>query len=330
MALVCSANKARIQGVVNVALDGKHLVIGVDGGGTKTEAALVHKERGILAEGLFPSTNIHSNPHDQVREALRAIVHDLAAKAGVPVDAIDGMCLGMAGADRPADKTVLTEMLNPHVAPTTKILIVNDAVVAMEAVLKRLHGILLIAGTGSICLGYREEQTVRCGGWGHFLADEGSGYMLGLSALRAIMENHDQRMPDTTLTKRILGELKLNSPTDLVGWIYLGKNGKTEVAALSRIVHDEGTAGDPVARQILDREAGRLVEIVEPVYRRLFGATGESTELALWGGNLLNAALYQSLFLKKLEATGLPVKPVIDLKARAVLGAATHAFNMLG
>lgn len=312
-----------------MALNGKRLVIGVDGGGTKTEAALVHEEKGVLAEGLFASTNIHSNPHEQVREALRAIVTELTAKAGVGIEALDGMCLGMAGADRPADKAVLTEMLRPHVADSTKLLIVNDAVVAMEAVLKRLHGILLIAGTGSICLGYRNGVTVRCGGWGHLLADEGSGYKIGLSALRAIMESHDTRIGQTVLTQRILDELKLSSPTDLVGWIYLGKNGKTEIAALSRIVHDEATAGDAIARRILEHEAGELVAIVGPVYQRLFAESGERAPLALWGGNLLNAALYQSLFLDRLKASGIPVDPVIDKTARAVLGAATHGFNQL-
>lgn len=312
-----------------MALDGKRLVIGVDGGGTKTEAVLFHEERGILADGLFPSTNPHSNPHDQVQAAMKAIVTELPQRAGVDAASIDGVCFGMAGADRPADKALLTGMIEPHIPATTRIVIVNDAVVAMEAVLKRLHGLLLIAGTGSICLGYRNGETVRCGGWGHFLADEGSGYRIGLKALQAILKAHDMREPATSLTDRILGELKLSQPTDLIAWTYLGKNGKTEVAALSRLVHEEADRNDGVAVRILAEEADALMEIVEPAYRRLFGIHDETADLALWGGNLLNAVRFQGMFLQRLRASGLKLNPVIDKSARAVLGAAQHMLHQL-
>jgi N-acetylglucosamine kinase-like BadF-type ATPase len=313
-----------------LALNGKRIVIGVDGGGTKTEGAIVEEGGRILAEGLFPSTNPHSNPHDQVRDALARLVSELCAKANVVPAQLDGICLGMAGADRPADQELLTGMIRPHLSENSKLVIVNDAVVAMVAVLKRLHGILVIAGTGSICLGYdgATGERVRAGGWGHFLGDEGSGYMLGLRALRSIMYSYDQRIPKTTLTDRILGELKLSSPTDLVGWIYLGKNGKTEVAALSRLVHEEAENGDAIAQQILETEAAALTELVVPVYRRLFGGSGSRVELALWGGNLLNTKRYRELFTEKVAATGLPVDPVVR-DARAVLGAATHMLNSL-
>lgn len=310
--------------------NGKRMVIGVDGGGTKTAAALYVEGEGIIAEGQFPSTNPHSNSEEQVRSALGNLVMELVQKGKVEKKAIDGICLGMAGADRPADKAFLEKIIREHIAPETRLLIVNDAVVAMVAVLKRLHGILLIAGTGSICLGYNESSgtSTRCGGWGHLLADEGSGYAIGLSALKAIMCAYDEREKPTSLTTRILAELNLNSPTDLVGWIYMGKNGKTEIAALARIIHEEDEKGDEVAQHILNHQADLLVEIVEPVYRRLFSQTNERAKLALWGGNLLHATRYQKTFLNKLANSGLNVEPVVQ-DERAVIGAAVHMLNHL-
>ncbi|CAN5233860.1 N-acetylglucosamine kinase [soil metagenome] len=313
-----------------MSVDGKKLVIGVDGGGTKTSGALYLDGKGIIAEGNFPSSNPHSNSEDHVRDALGTMVKTLVEQGKVQVDQIDGVCMGMAGADRPADKGFLERIIREFIQPQTKLIIVNDAVVAMVAVLKKLHGILLISGTGSICYGYNAhtDTSTRCGGWGHLLADEGSGYKIGLAALQAIMHSYDEREAKTSLTDRILGDLQLKSPTDLVGWIYMGKNGKTEIAALSRIVHEEDEKGDEVSHKILNEQADTLVEIVVPVYRRLFGVTNEEAQLALWGGNLLNARRYQQTFLSKLEKTGLNLKPVMK-DGRAVMGAIHHMLNHL-
>ena len=318
-----------------MALDGKRLVIGVDGGGTKTAACLFQEGKGIIAEGLFGSTNPHSTPEKDVRQAFSDVVSTLMQKSGIQRDQIDGICMGMAGADRPADRAFLEPIMRSHIADHTKLLIVNDAVVAIVGVLKKLHGILVIAGTGSICLGYNEKtsQVMRCGGWGHILADEGSGYTIGLEALKAIMHAHDLRAEQTVLTERILGELKLSAPPDLIGWTYMEKdgkrNGKPEIAALSRFVHDAAPEGDAVAQRILATQAQACVDIIVPVYKRLFGETGEKAQLALWGGNLLNGKHYQGLFLDRIKATGLPFEVVIDEKAQAMEGAAVHMLNNL-
>jgi N-acetylglucosamine kinase-like BadF-type ATPase len=314
-----------------VSSNQKRIVIGVDGGGTKTSAVVMDQDRNILAKGTFPGTNPHSNSEDHVRTVLAKLIPELLSQAGLTKQDIDGVCMGMAGADRPADKEFITRLMVPNLAERTKLLIVNDAVVAMVAVLKRLHGILVIAGTGSICLGFHEnkESSVRCGGWGHLLADEGSGYMIGLEALKAIMHAHDQRRPATSLTDRILKELGLSGPSDLVGWIYMGRNGKTEIAALSRIVHEEADKGDQVSLNILKHQASELIEIIIPVYTRLFAPEGkEPVEVALYGGNLLNAKTFQGIFLDGLKGTGLPLVPVIR-DEEAVTGAAIHMLNHL-
>lgn len=313
-----------------MALDGKKLVIGVDGGGTKTAAVLYREDGVVLAEGTFPSTNPHSNKPEAVRAALKDLVETMVREGKVPLDAIDGIGMGMSGADRPADKGFLEGITREYIAPSTKIIIVNDAVVAMVAVLKRLHGILLIAGTGSICYGYngKTNTSTRCGGWGHLLADEGSGYLIGLEALRHVLSAHDERTPKTSLTERVLTELKLAGPTDLIGWTYMQGNGKTEVAALSRLVHEEADKGDAIANAILMKQASLLLELTEVVYRRLFLASGERAQLALWGGNLQHAKRYQELFLERLKMSGLNVEPVIR-DEKAVMGAAQHMLNHL-
>lgn len=306
------------------------LSIGIDGGGTKTLGVLMDGTGRILAEASSGGTNPHSNPRAVVSGSLKAIVDELLREASVAADKLDAICLGMAGVDRPADKEFVEGIVREVVPAATKLVIVNDAVVAMVAVLGRLHGLLVIAGTGSICYGFNGNRGVeaRCGGWGHLLADEGAGYQIGLAALRAAMHAFDGRGPETALTKKLLRTLELKVPTDLIGWTYLSGTGKAEIAALSRLVHEADGEGDAVAGAILEEQARLLAEIVAPVYRKLFDGT-ERAPLALWGGNILNAKRYQARFCRLIEATGLPLD--ITMKdARAVEGAARHGLNALG
>lgn len=312
-----------------MANTGQRIVIGVDGGGTKTHGVLYREDGTVLAEGHFPSSNPHSNPEDAVRGALHGLIDSLLKEGAVGLSSLGGICLGMAGCDRPADKAFIEKIVRERLGQEKPVVIVNDAIVAIVAVLKKLHGILVISGTGSICFGFNEAkgENARCGGWGHILADEGSGYKIGLQGLIKILHAHDGRGPATSLTEKILGGLHLNNPTDLIGWTYMGGNGKTEIAALARYVHEEAKSGDAVAAQILDDQAAELVSIVTPVYRRLFD--GEKAELALWGGNLIHVEPYRRRFLSQLEKCGLNIEPIIR-DEQAVIGAAQHMLNNLG
>ncbi|MEO8376301.1 MAG: ROK family protein [Candidatus Sumerlaeota bacterium] len=313
-----------------MALSGKKLVMGVDGGGTKTNGVLMEEGGRVLAKTTVGSTNPHSNPEPKVREALHALVENLLRDGNAKLENIDGICMGMAGADRPADRAFLERIIREKIGDTLKLIIVNDAVVAMVAVLGKLDGILVIAGTGSICYGFNERgESTRAGGWGHILADEGSGYAIGLSALKAILRAYDQRTAPTSLTERVLSELRLNAPPDLVGWTYMGNNGKTEIAALSRLVHEEAERGDRIASNILQHQAEELTDIVSAVYKRLFTSRDGDVQLALWGGNLLNVEKYQKRFMDGVKASGFPLQPVIRHDAEAVNGAARHALNNL-
>ncbi len=313
-----------------MTIDGKRIVIGVDGGATKTNAALCDEAGTVLSRGQFPSSNPHSASEDHVRNALHSAVETLTREAKVPIESVDGICLGMAGADRPADKSFLDKIIREKVGKDMPVVIVNDAIIAQVAVLGRLHGILVISGTGSICFGFNEDtgKRSRAGGWGHLLDDEGSGYMIGLSALRAVLRSYDGLIPETSLTQAVVEELKLNDPTDLVGWTYMQGNGKTEIAALAPLVEREAERGDAAALGIFDRQAADLAVLVRPVYERLFAPGGEKVSIALWGGNLLHCAPYRERFLKGVDSLNLPLEPVIK-EAEAVLGAAKHMINEL-
>ncbi len=307
-------------------------VIGIDGGGTKTLGLLLRDDERQLARTTAPSTNIHAVPHDEVRQTLQDMLSTLCAESGVrPVD-LSCVCLGMAGCDSPGDRATIEGFLRPVLGPETKIVMVNDAIVAMRAVLKRMHGLLLIAGTGSICFGWNERtgESARSGGWGHLLADEGSGYRIGMEAMKAILRAVDGRGRATGLHGAIMAHLGLEEPRQILQFVYGERGTKANVANLARFVMEQDAAGDGVAGAILDAEAAALVELLVPVYPKLFTEEDGNVPLGLWGGNLVHVERYRARFLRLLEASGLPLDPIIDPEADAVLGAARHGLIEAG
>jgi N-acetylglucosamine kinase-like BadF-type ATPase len=306
-------------------------VIGVDGGGTKTLGLLMDDQGRELARESVGSSNIHAIAHKEVETVLRTLVQTLCARAGVEIAQLDGICLGMAGCDSPADREVLQGFLRPILSAKTELTIINDAIVAARAVLGRLHGLLLIAGTGSICFGWNDEKDTqaRCGGWGHLLADEGSGYMIGMEALRAVLRSVDGRGPKTVLADRLLAHMEVAEPRGILQIVYGPKGTKAYIAGLSRFVMEADEEGDAVAARILDTQAAELVRLVLPVYEKLFRPEEGETPLGIWGGNLVHAGNYRRRFLDDLAECGLPIKPVMAPDADAVFGAARHALSVL-
>ncbi|MEQ8819350.1 MAG: BadF/BadG/BcrA/BcrD ATPase family protein [Sumerlaeia bacterium] len=313
-------------------------VLGVDGGGTKTVGAIMNGDGQMLAREVFPSSNPHSNDRAAVADVLQTLVSSLCERARITPADIDAVCMGLAGCDSPKEREMITGLVAPALDPRTRLLIVNDAVVAMVAVLGELHGILVIAGTGSICLGHHRAtgRTTRAGGWGHLLSDEGSGYLIGLGALQAVMRAFDGRGESTSLTARVFDRLECKEARDIITWTYRDAAFKTRIAALSPLVMEEDEKGDAVAGAILDTEAAKLAECVESVHRRMFGAEAPEDEgsdspvkIGLWGGNLVHGKRYRERFVKLLADSALPVVPVVDQQAEAVLGACRHAINSM-
>jgi N-acetylglucosamine kinase-like BadF-type ATPase len=142
----------------------------------------------------------------------------------------------------------------------TSALVVNDALIALEAGIGSAPGIVIVAGTGSIAYGRDGAGRAACaGGWGHLLGDEGSGYWLGRQALHAVVRASDGRGPATTLTARLFAHFGITQSRDLVHEVYYRLSQPSAIAALSGIVHTAAADGDAVASGILDAAAEELV-----------------------------------------------------------------------
>ncbi len=295
------------------------LLLGLDGGGSKTLALLADAAGRVMGRGAAGSSNYQNIGAEAAWAALDAAIAAAFADAGMTPGPVAAVCLGLAGVDRPEDRALFEGWAAGRFGAAA-VIIANDAEIVLAAGTPAGWGVALISGTGSIVFGRHPSGAMaRAGGWGHILGDEGSGYAIGLAALRAVMAAFDGRGPATALTEAVLAHWGLASPTDLVGRVYRQGADTSEIAALARLVDAAAAAGDGVALEIL-RQAGRdLALTVEAVVRRL--ALPAPTPTALAGGVVVHGRQARAAFLAAAAERHLaldPVTPVVEPAQGAV------------
>ncbi|MBI4409618.1 MAG: hypothetical protein HY561_07905 [Gemmatimonadetes bacterium] len=256
--------------------------IGIDGGATRA-TALVTDETGRELARLGGGAGIVKAASPAAgAQALASLAAKALSAAGAASPAA-GLCCALAGAGREPERDAMrTALYAAGVA--RRVSVVTDAEAAIQDALGTGPGILIIAGTGSIGWGRGDDgQTVRVGGWGELLGDEGSGYAIGLAGLRAAARAVDGRGPATPLLEQLLAETKVKAPEGLIAWVEQAS--KADVAALAPRVLAAASQGDEVARALGAQAARDLVDHAAALHRRL-SPWREAPLVALAGGLL--------------------------------------------
>jgi glucosamine kinase len=255
-------------------------VIGIDAGGTKTVCQLADGRGQVIAETRAGGANLQAMGELEVEKVLYQVMQDaLGERAIVPA----AICLGIAGVDRPDDAAAVRGIMR-RIGFQARVLVVNDALVALEAGAPGQAGVVIISGTGSIAYGRNSAgDAARAGGWGYVLGDEGSGYWIGRAALRAVLREADQRGPETALTPLLLTYFGIAAAQGLLHEVYSGSLRPSAIGALAQSVEAAFREGDPAAIGILRGAAGELEESGLSVARRL-GLIGERFTFVLSGG----------------------------------------------
>jgi N-acetylglucosamine kinase-like BadF-type ATPase len=240
-------------------------VVGIDAGGTKTLCLAADADGRILAEARGPGANLQAAGATAVEKVLRQVIRSVVADGSSP----SAICVGMAGVDREDEGATIREIVG-RISPASRVVVANDALIALVAGAHDAPGIVVIAGTGSIVYGRNSRgEAARAGGWGHILGDEGSGYWIGREALTAVMRAADGRGPSTGLTEEILAQFSADDVSRLPRLVYGLELPRMRVAALGPVVQRASARGDAVARGILDRAADELTLGVRSVASRL-------------------------------------------------------------
>jgi N-acetylglucosamine kinase-like BadF-type ATPase len=255
-------------------------VLGIDAGGTKTVCLLADAHGAILAEARGGGANLQASGELEAEKVLHDVMDRALAERDVRPDAI---CLGIAGVDRPRDADAARSIMR-RIGFKSRVLIVNDALVALTAGVGDAPGVVIIAGTGSIAYGRDGNgRAARAGGWGYLLGDEGGGFWIGRSALAAVVRQFDQRGPATLLTDMVLDHMHLASPTELIHAIYDRGIQRLAIGGIAPVVQQALERGDVVAADIVKRATGELAAAATAVIQRL-EMRGDQFSIVLAGG----------------------------------------------
>ena len=299
-----------------------NLVLGIDGGGTKTLAWLAAAEGDAapLGVGLGGPGNFQAVGVEAALANLSASIDAAFADAKLQRGPVAAAVVGLAGSDREENRKILADWASVRNL-SHRFRVVNDALPIVAAGSPEGWGIGLISGTGSLCFGQTADgRQARSGGWGYLFGDEGSAYALGVAGLRAAAKAADGRGPKTRLLEGFLKHFQISSPADLVRAAYPLAGDRAQIASLASIVSEAAARSDGVAQAIFDTAAAELAAMVRAVAQSL-DLDGATFPLALTGGVLCaNATLRRSLeeHLQRLDLTPEPVTTVEQPVAGAV------------
>lgn len=243
-------------------------VIGIDGGGTKTEICISDREKNILLRFQGGAINYNGQSETAVSDNIQNIFQTIRSEGFLPEDCLR-ICIGVAGISNPIVKSRILNQVQGF-GFQCSIKIVGDQVTALAGALNNLPGIILIAGTGSVCYGKDIDGVqYRAGGYGHIVDDAGSGYAIARDILAAVVRAQDGRGEKTVLTELIYDYLNLSSIQDLIGFLYDPSRSKKEIARLSVLISAAYSLGDKVAIHIVNQTADDLIDLAGAVLKQM-------------------------------------------------------------
>ncbi len=298
------------------------VVLGIDGGGTNTRAAIVADGK-MVGSGQSGSIKRLRVGAEAAEANLQAVLKEVFAQSGVKD--INAACCGVASASMPGIMEWITAVFDDFGVDRSEV--VGDHVIALDAAFQGGPGILQIAGTGSNCVGRAPDGSLEtAGGWSSRLGDEGSGYWIGVNSIRRALHALDREEPCQVIPT----VSKIWGTKDMDEFIDLGDGTPgPDFAALAPAINALAEAGDAVAVGVLRQAAADLVGfilLVRAKLRRKHHIAGEVP--VAWTGSVIEKmAIVREGFFAGLHE-GAPEMPVGKEEVVALKGALWRAERM--
>jgi glucosamine kinase len=299
-------------------------VLGIDGGGTRTRASIVDGEQ-VLAfaeDGSIKRLRVGATAAEA---NLRALLKDVFEQAAL--NGVKAASAGVASSSMPGVKEWITAVFKDFGVERSEV--VGDEVIALDGAFKGGPGILQIAGTGSNCIGRAPDGgRESAGGWSSRLGDEGSGYWIGLHAVRRALNALDREDPTRIL--EVVGEIWGTKTIDEL--VNLGDSTPgPDFAALAPAINELAEAGDAVALGVLQQAALDLVASVLLVRSKLRRKHNLTKEVPVaWIGSVVGKSrLVREQFFAGLHASA-PEMPIREMEVAGIEGAVWRAQQLAG
>jgi N-acetylglucosamine kinase-like BadF-type ATPase len=297
-----------------------HFFLGVDGGKSSTTALIGDASGRVAGHGQSgPSNHVgEAEGRAKFTSAIEGCVSAACAQVGIDFasTAFESACLGFSGG--PADKeAILHEILNCR-----RMIVTDDALIALSGATAGEPGSIVIAGTGSIAFGRnRAGKTARAGGWGYIFGDEGSGFDIARQALRAALRHEEGWGPATALREMLLLETGSSGVNDALHRLYTSEFPRPRIASLAKAVDRVAAEGDAVAIRLLESAAQQLATLAAAVRGQLF-SPDEPARVGYIGGVFRSARVLERFrVLVELESSNRVAPPLYGPAAGALIEA---------
>lgn len=302
-------------------------VIGIDGGGSKAVGALADLDGTVHESFRMDPIRFHDAHLDRIGDLLRRATVGLLERVRAAKDELSGLCVGISGLYRAEDWHALSAQL-ASLELGHPPLVVKQQLIGLVGGILSDTGINVIVGEDGMVLGKGTRGKVcEVGGYGPLLSEEGGAHSLGRNALRAVLRAQEEREPPTSLTAKILRRLRLRQVEEIGRWIEEEGRDIGRMTALADLVFEAWAEGDGVARNIAERSAQDLAEMVHHIYTRA-GFPGR-TEVVLTGPLFDRHPLYFELTSGRIKVM-LPQVEVIRPRMDPVIGALLYAMAQAG
>lgn len=231
------------------------------------------------------------------RESLLTAIRDACAPATVKTSDIRRVCVGGSGAARPEVAAFVRRVVGE--IASCEVLVVGDMETTMYAAFEDGPGVVVIAGTGSIAYGRNAQgKTLRAGGWGFAVSDEGSGQWIGRTAVSEGLRARDEGR-SSTLLDAVTDRWRVEGVEELVRTA----NGTPppNFSDLFPVVTHQSDSHDDVACQVLKRAGAELSELVKIVIGRLFAGV-DGVRVAMSGGVFRESPIVRDVFYNEVRA----------------------------
>ena len=267
--------------------------LGIDGGGTKTTAAVSDEKGNIITKKVGKTINFYSVGMDKARENLLEVIEEIYKETGEIT--FESVFVGCSALDREADAETLTRLCGGIRA--NRIKMDSDLYVALKSVENAFCPCVAICGTGSMAIGEDEQGNIKFkGGWGHIIGDEGSGYVIAVNALKccAIFDDSGEESPLLESAKEYFGVEDFRQAIDK---IYSPDTSKDVLAGFAQNVQKVAEEGDVFAQSVIVNEAHNFARTVFS----LLGEIEKCSVLALYGGVFQHNGLFRDTFTEDIN-----------------------------
>jgi N-acetylglucosamine kinase-like BadF-type ATPase len=265
----------------------ENLYLGIDGGGTKTEFAVVSASGSVLKRIIKPGCNPNDIGFEKAAEIITSGINEII----IEYPTVKSIFCGIAGSSTGNFREKLCAILN-KMHPKVETKIQSDAV-NLFAICDQAD-IALISGTGSVALVKSGTGYKRLGGWGYLFDRAGSGFDIGCDAIRVALAKVDGLTEENLVTKYVEEQLGTDAKQS-INQLYA--DGRDRIASFSQCVFKAAQENDQTALAIIERNTERLAKLINFTAEKYNCRKG-----IILSGGITKEALFEQSLNKKLDS----------------------------